>query len=209
MENRSAELNELFGALAKAQAEMNTASLSNENPYFKSRYADLGEFIRATRPALTKHGLAVIQQITPTEDNVHILHTILAHSSGQWVESQMRITPPKNDIKNDIQTMGSYITYLRRYTYAAIVGVVASEEDDDGQHAVQSHREVAKQPQKPIGFIVPEQLEELEHELNGYGDVKQMVLDGLRIKDLSQMPKDKFLPSIKRIREIKQAREGK
>jgi hypothetical protein len=43
----------------------------------------------------------------------------------------MTVNPPKQDI----QSLGSYLTYLRRYTYSAIVGVVASEEDDDGEAA--------------------------------------------------------------------------
>lgn len=59
------------------------------------------------------------------------LMTRLCHASGQWIESSMTVNPPKQDI----QSLGSYLTYLRRYTYSAIVGVVASEEDDDGEAA--------------------------------------------------------------------------
>jgi len=213
--SRSNDVKDLFGALAKAQSEMNLASLSSENPYFKSKYADLGEFIKATRPALTKNGLAVIQQILPNDDGQNILHTILTHSTGQWIESKMRIIPPKTDI----QTLGSYITYLRRYSYAALVGVVAADEDDDGERAVATQREVyAKGTALNTKYnprnnspetITKEQLEELEYELGDYNDIAEMVLDGLKIQNLADMPKDKFLPSVKRIREIKNAREGK
>jgi hypothetical protein len=133
--HRSEELKDLFCALAKAQAEMETADLSSENPFFKTRYADLAAIVKASRPALTKHGLAIIQQIITHDDGQTMLHTMLCHNSGQWVESRVRIVPPKNDV----QSIGSYITYLRRYSIAAICGIVSSD-DDDGEAAVAHNR---------------------------------------------------------------------
>ena len=211
----SAELNELFTALSKAQSEMEVADLNGENPYFKSRYADLASIVSASRPYLTKNGLSVIQQIIPTEDGQNILHTKLGHSSGQWIESRLRIVPPKNDI----QTLGSYLTYLRRYTYAAIVGCISGDEDDDGEVAmIEARQIVAKGPSAKTKYdpkaesyetITKEQLEELEYELQEHTDLAEEVLDRLRIQSLADMPKSKFRVSIQRIREIKQAREGK
>jgi len=211
----SAELSELYTALAKAQSEMEVAELNGENPYFKSRYADLSSVVMASRPHLTKNGLSVIQQIIPTSDGQNILHTRLCHASGQWVESRMRVVPPKNDI----QTLGSYLTYLRRYTYAAIVGCVTGDEDDDGEVAMADTRatkvkgtEVSRKydpKQQSYETITKEQIEELEYELQDYHDLAEEILSGLRIQCLADMPKSKFLVSIKRVREIKQAREGK
>lgn len=212
---RSEFLHELFMALAKAQGEMKTAGLNAENPYFKSAYADMAEIVRVSRPALTKNGLTVIQQIMPNEEGQNILHTILAHSSGQWIETRMRILPSKPDV----QSLASYITYLRRYSYAAIVGVVSANEDDDGERAVYDSRDtVAKgvaintkynPKEQSYETITKEQLEELEYELSEYPDIAQQVLDGLKIQNLADMPKNKFLVSINRIREIKNMRNGK
>ncbi len=96
---RSAEMNELFAALAKAQIEMNIAGTSRINTFYKSNYADFCDVIKASRPALTKNGLSVIQQILQNEDGTDMLHTLLCHSSGQWVETRMRIVPSKPDIQ--------------------------------------------------------------------------------------------------------------
>ena len=137
---RSDETKDIFAALAKAQAEMDVASLNMQNPYFKTRYADMAEIVKASRPALTKYGLCVLQQLITHDDGANILVTTLAHSSGQFVESRMRIMPPKNDI----QSLGSYISYLRRYSYAALTGIVTSGEDDDGESAVAVHREAVR-----------------------------------------------------------------
>jgi hypothetical protein len=131
--SRSDDLKDLFGALAKAQAEMLAAELSNENPYFKTRYADLAAIVKASRPALTKHGLSLIQQLITHEDGHTVLHTVLGHVSGQWIESRIRIVPPKSDV----QSLGSYITYLRRYSIASLCGIVTAGDDDDGHLAMQ------------------------------------------------------------------------
>lgn len=212
---RSSEVNELFAALAKAQAEMHVAGLGNVNPYFKSKYADLATLVKASRPALTKFGLSVTQQILPNEDGQNILITILGHSSGQWIESRMRILPPKTDI----QTFGSYITYLRRYSYGALIGIVSSAEDDDGEQAMVDSRDImakgvalnAKYDPRTQSSetISKDQLDELEYELAEYPDLADMVLDGLKIQSLADMPKSKYRASIERVREIKIQRNGK
>lgn len=209
------DLKELFASLAKAQSEMRVAGMSSENPYFKSRYADLSELVRASRPALTKYGLSVIHQILPNDDGQMILHCILAHASGQYISTRMRILPGKNDI----QSLGSYISYLKRYSYAAITGVITSDEDDDGERAMVDSRETATKAtaintkynprESSRETISKDQLDELEYELAQYSDIAEMVLDGLKIQALADMPKSKFLVSINRIREIKLARNGK
>lgn len=215
MPSKSEDLKELFAALSKAQGEMRTAGLNSENPFFKSAYADLAEIVRVSRPALFKYGLSVIQQILPNDDGQNILHCILAHSSGQWIETRMRILPAKTDM----QSIGSYITYLRRYSYAAIVGVVVADEDDDGEKAVHDQRSVVskgvalntKYNPKEAGYesITKEQLEEAEYELAEYPDIAEQVLEGLKIQSIADMPRSKFLISMQRIREIKALRNGK
>lgn len=210
--SRSDDLKELFTALAKAQGEMKTAGLNAENPFFKSSYSDLTEIVRASRPVLTKNGLSVIQQILSSNEGIHMFHCILAHSSGQWIETRMRISP----LKSDIQSLASYITYLRRYTYAAIVGVVTADEDDDAETVMQPVRELTYKmhtmpPKHNIRednyeVVTKEQVEQLNDELQDHIDIAKQVLDGLNIQSLSDMPKSKFLVAIKRIREIKAVR---
>lgn len=210
---QSDELHELFAALAKAQSEMGVAGENSLNPYFKSNYADLAAIIKASRPALSKHNLCVVQQIVSNSSQQNMLHTILGHSSGQWIESRMRILPTKSDI----QSLGSYITYLKRYSYAAIIGVVSSREDDDGEKAMEEDRKEATkgtalnrqyaQPKGVLPTITKEQLEEMQYELQEYPDIAEDVLHGFKIQALGDMPKSKFQVAINRIREIKKIRE--
>ncbi len=193
---------------------MKVAAESSENPYFKSRYADLATVVKASRPFLTAEGLAVVQQVIVHEDGQNILHTILMHSSGQWIESTMRILPPKNDI----QTLGSCITYLRRYSYAALVGVTAADEDDDGEVAMRPVRitndkgaalntKYDPRHESPEA-ISKDQLDELEYELAEYPDIAEDVIEKLKLHSLADMPKSRYRAAIERIREIKATRNG-
>ncbi len=123
-------INELATALSKAQGEMQAAIKDKVNPFFKSAYADLGSVWDAARPVLSKYGLSVIQTTDLSGDKI-VLVTTLAHASGQWIKSYL----PLNPSKQDSQGVGAAITYLRRYSLSAIVGVVC-DDDDDGEEAV-------------------------------------------------------------------------
>lgn len=195
------QLNELFGALAKAQLEMEVAGLNSANPFFKSKYSDLAAVVKASRICLAKNGLSVIQQLLHNEEGQAVLHTKLCHSSGQWLESRIKIVPPKNDV----QSLGSYITYLRRYSYAALVGVVSSDEDDDGETAMET---VRKNRTVDLEKISPEQLKHLKEELELYEDIVQQVQAIAKINNLSDLPKDKFEGVLKWVQKIKSERNG-
>lgn len=123
------ETNELAKALAAAQGEMKNATLNKINPHFKSKYADLAAVRDATIPALSKHGLAITQR-TLFRDGNFLLVTRLEHSGGQFIESDY---PLPLDVGKP-QIMGSATTYARRYSWAALCGI-AAEEDDDAEAA--------------------------------------------------------------------------
>lgn len=204
MENNTRLYNELFTALAKAQAEIKPAGLNAENPFFKSSYADFNEIIRVSRPALTKHGLCVLQQTEVMNDGSTVLKTILGHSSGQYIEATMKLNPTKTDV----QALASYMTYVKRYCYAALVGVVTSSEDDDGENSMQFERNNGQKANQSEPIITMEQLDQLEFELEGHPMIAKQVLDGLKIKTLADMPRSKFMASINRIRDIKNSQKG-
>lgn len=135
---KSETINELAAALAKAQGQIKGATKDSENPYFKSKYADLAAVWDACRTALSSNGLAVSQTLSGVDGAV-VVSTMLMHSSGQWIEDTLTLTPKDASP----QAFGSAATYGRRYALAAIVGV--APEDDDGNAATQG----AKPAQAP------------------------------------------------------------
>ncbi len=131
--DRSPQINELATALAKAQALIKPAVKDSENPYFKSKYADLASVFEACREALTSNGLAIIQRTVGAGDTVGITTTLM-HGSGQWIEGTITLTLEDPTP----QSVGSALTYLRRYSLSSMVGV--APDDDDGNAAQQRGR---------------------------------------------------------------------
>ena len=119
----SENIDQLATALASAQSEMKNAKLNKVNPHFKSKYADLAEIRDTVTPALSKHGIAVVNGTDATDGGLHVV-TRLIHKSGQWIESRFPIAYDKP------QTMGSAITYGKRYNLAAVANIAADEDDD-------------------------------------------------------------------------------
>ncbi len=129
--NTSEQIDQIATALAKAQGEITNPAKDSENPHFRSRYADLASGLNAVRPILAKCGLSAIQ-MTRMDGDLMMLDTRLLHASGQWIESAYPVCrfPAKQ------QEVGSALTYSRRYSLFAMVGIAG--EDDDGNEASKS-----------------------------------------------------------------------
>lgn len=134
---------ELSKAMNLAQKEMRPASKDSTNPHFRSKYSDLASVMEAIREPLGNNGLSVWQDATLNEIGVNVT-TRIVHISGQWVEFGP-ITIPIG--KKDAHSVGSACSYGKRYALCAALGVV-SDDDDDGNKAVASHKNEQKQEPK-------------------------------------------------------------
>lgn len=122
---KSETISKLAEALSKAQGQFKPAVFDCVNPHFKSEYASLASIMCAVREGLAQNGLSITQTIGEAEGKI-TLTTILLHSSGEWIQS---IFPLLLDRQN-MQALGSAVTYARRYQIAALLGVVADQDDD-------------------------------------------------------------------------------
>jgi ERF superfamily protein len=135
---QSQTIAKLAEALAKAQGEFEKVEKSAENPFFskankKASYADMASVIAATRQALSKHGISVIQspRSTLTEgQRCVVVATMLIHSSGEWIADELAVPIEKGFTA---QSVGSAVTYARRYALQSFLCVAG--EDDDGNAA--------------------------------------------------------------------------
>jgi len=155
MENVSVpilKIGELAKALSAAQGQLSTAKKKSTNPHFKSKFADLSEVWEACRAALSKNKIAVIQcpQFT---DKCDYLETTLVHESGEYMVSRMVL----KNAKGDMQGLGSSISYAKRYSLAAMVGVTSEDEDDDGNAASipTSNQQPANKPSTQVPIFDP------------------------------------------------------
>ena len=128
---KSDKIDKLASALSKAQSEMKGAEKKSINPFFNSGYADLHTVIESSFPHLTKNGLSVVQG-NESRPGEFFVTTMLLHESGQWIKSKLKMPIEKVTA----QSIGSTITYGRRYGLSAITGI--AQYDDDGNVASQS-----------------------------------------------------------------------
>ena len=119
----------LMEAMNKMQAVLDAAKKDSDNPYFKSKYADLATCLQTAKKPLADNGLSISQHCTFDGNFVQCV-SVLGHVSGQMMVSTLNIPVAKKDA----QGIGSSITYARRYALSSIVGI--AQKDDDGNGSV-------------------------------------------------------------------------
>ena len=141
-------------AFCKLQGSIRPAIKDATNPAFRSKYADLGAVWEAVRQPLTDNGFSIIQSTDFDNSDVWLKTTVL-HTSGEKMEGRYPLRPTKNDP----QGFGSALTYAKRYSIAAMLGVVA-DEDDDGNAA--SAKPSAAAPTQRDAIHAPMQQEDAD-----------------------------------------------
>lgn len=175
---KSSENIELLAqAMAQFQGECPVVAFDSTNPFLKNKYASLSAIVQATKPHLAKNGLSVLQFVTQEG-----LATRIIHKSGQWIEGVTPMLPIGEEKgKSAAQVYGSIITYLRRYTFSAALGVVA-DEDTDGNALVkpsqngQPKDEKAELQQKVRAALAAYKGDDID-------DIKQMLNDKVKAKE--------------------------
>lgn len=147
----SPSIDQIFGALAKAQALMKHPP-KNRVAKFRTRsgdeysynYADLADTLDAITPHLNANGLVLCQFPSTIREGIRVV-TVIGHESGQWISSTLFMSSDHSKPQND----GSAITYARRYAAQAMAGI-SSETDDDANLAQGNDAETGqRQRQKP------------------------------------------------------------
>lgn len=143
---KSETITELSKAFAKTQKEMKQPLKDANNPFFKSKYVPLENVVEAITESASKNGLSFTQYPSSDEAGNVTVGTLVMHESGEWIEyDPIKMKP----VKNDPQSIGSAITYAKRYALSAIFGIT-SDQDDDGNEATQAKKQPAKKANDPV-----------------------------------------------------------
>lgn len=149
----SPEIKDLFSALCKAQGAMKPVVFNKVNPYFKNKYADFTSCMESCREPLTSNGLAIMQYCETVGTQL-MLVTMLVHVSGQWLKGFFPLIP----VKMDSQSIGSAMTYAKRYSLSAMLGLVSEDDDDDAEAAQGRAQSAAKNQQMKPSVVAPKQV---------------------------------------------------
>jgi len=120
----------VLSKLMKAKQAIGSVKKDSKNPFHKANYASLSAYIDASETHLSDNGLILIQAGNGSFSAPLIVATLMHVESGQWIKSYLPIL----NAKQDSQGLGASVTYMRRYSMATLLGLVA--EDDDGETAV-------------------------------------------------------------------------
>jgi hypothetical protein len=138
----SADKDKILLKLALLKKELGSVKKSADNPFFSSKYADLNAHLDIVEPLLEKNKMILLQPASAAAEYTIVESIIFDVESSQFVSSAIRLVLSKQDM----QQMGSAVTYARRYTLASLLAMQA--EDDDGNAASDLGRKSVVKPKK-------------------------------------------------------------
>jgi len=210
-------ITDLAKALSKLQAEIRGAERTEVNAQFSKAYSTIYDMWEAIREPIGKYGLSVVQEVTYKDKSV-FLTAVLLHESGQWIKFDPLAMPVAKDGAHGI---GSAITYARKYSISAILGICPGDDrDDDGNAAMAAEKKSkaditvaapncpqgmkldnANTPKPPEEFVDRVELNALINAIGGDNKFMQSVLTHKKIDSLEKLPKKSFAESLKQIQE--------
>ena len=212
----SSEVNELAGAMSKAQGEYLPLFYNKTNPYERWEFNDLEAIIASARPALEKNGIFFTQLPIIEESGATIVYIRLIHSSGQWIECRSRVIPSKNNQHE----FDSVLAFQKRASACSILGLAGKNDrvDDDAELDM---RVIRTQSDKGTDInlaydsdnssyerISRDELAELEYELSEFPDMCTQILRKERLETLADLPKSRYRDTLNKTHEVKALRKG-
>lgn len=185
----SESIKHIASALVAFQSEISNPKHTAENPFYNSKYTPLQDLISHIRPVLAKHKLAVLQNPYSEDGQAITVVTRIIHESGEWLETSPltmradKLTP---------QGSGAALTYARRYSLAAALGI-ASEDDDDANSLEPPGTQTQEKPkQRASGYISHAQAKRMFAIAGGNADIVRLVLAEYGIVASNQVPKSVY-----------------
>lgn len=125
-------MKELFKALGQFREQVSAVKKDADNPFYKSKYADLNSILEVIKNPLLVSGLAISHNCKHTESGFIVVTTLAHIESGEHIESEFPV------FGNKPQEIWSSMSYARRYNLLALLDIPT--EDDDGQKANEAPR---------------------------------------------------------------------
>ena len=188
-------------AMAQTKVQKEIKDLPKESKGFAHKYTTFDKLVQYLRPILAKHGISFIQMPCGDNENVGVI-TIYMHTSGEYISS--KIETQIVQAQNKYQSMGSAITYFKRYSLASYVGI-ASDEDTDGN--VKGAPQQVKQPAKKklsakqfkdLNLLVAEEAE----------DFRDKVVNAVQTLSIHQDNLSTWIEKYKKTKENKEKKNG-
>lgn len=170
---------EMIKALIAAKKEFPPIKRLGKNDYYDTSFADLEDIHKAIDPVLAKHGFLITQTLG-SADGFSFLTTKLHHLDGASVESKVMIP-----IDQNIQNVGSAITYMRRYSISALLTLITEEDVDGGTQGEGGHdMGGTKEKKNPPTPHAKKSVENNDNTVLTWGKFKDQRLGSIKTGDL-------------------------
>jgi len=210
---RSAEINLIMGALAKAQGSYKRVIPNRMG--VQGKWADIEAILLAARESLSTNGLSFYRYVELLDEGsgAALLWSMLGHESGQYISSCARVVSGKTDR----QTGNTYEFHARQHAYL-LLGIAPGQYDpelydDNGEG--QAEQSLIQELRKPVDMqqhdrqdtISKEQYNNLLDELDGYDKVAADIMELYKISTLADLPRTEYQQTLAKIRRIRRTTE--
>lgn len=184
MSNHSGELTRLIPSLIKARKEIPSIDKDKKGQF---KYASIEEILETVIPILLANDIFLSQVLEQTSTQLLVV-TKLFHSSGQWMQSSVAVNDPsifnpEGQRRAPVQELGSNITYMKRYSIAALLGLIISEDDVD---------DYTYTPTRTSRTITEKQVGLINIKLKNKPHLTPMIYNKLGIESVTEIPINKF-----------------
>jgi hypothetical protein len=213
---KSESIKELAEALCNLQEEIidvpknSTAkSISKSGKEYSRDYANLLGVVEIARPLLKKHGLSITQHPGIFRNGNVVLETLITHKSGEWIESEFEIPYIKFDGQNEPQSVGTLISYARRYVLKGIYGMADADSDAQGMASkdknikpqyVKAYTDQKEPPKSTDPIINDDQVKHLRMLINGDDSTNQWIKMMYNVKSATELTVSQYIEISNRIR---------
>lgn len=178
-------------AIAAAKAEIPVV-IKNAKGHNDKRYADFAAIARAVDPVISRHGLSYRFR-TVQGDKISVT-CVLSHEAGHFEENTLAAMADTSGNKNAIQSIGSTLTYLQRYSLVQALGIAVSE-DDDGRAAASG------------GAISADEVTSIREVLDLIADpsVEPRMLRWLKVEKIEDIPTSRYDDAMENLKKVKRS----
>jgi hypothetical protein len=149
---------------------------------FAYTYAPLEEITRTILPVLARHGLSFTWDVADVQGKMLNVSCVLRHVDGHEDRATFPVPVETGGRMSDAQAMGGALTYGRRQSLIAVLGLTTADEDTDAAQ---------RQPQT-VSTITREQMADLEVLIAEVGADLPKFLEWAGVADLASLPASKL-----------------
>ncbi|WP_455480180.1 ERF family protein [Bartonella sp. B23] len=183
--------------LSAMQIEYQNISKNTKNTHTNSTCATLDQYIDAVKDTLSKYRFALFSHIKDQTHDHIIIEMTLTHPSGNKISTHGRFPIDVKGCKSNIQSIGSTITYARRYLLGMLLNVASAEEDTDGNPT-----EISK-------LASSERLKEINRLIKDTNSETEKVLSFAKVQNLTDMSEKKAQIVLEHLKKKQQVQDIK